>query len=744
VSFAAAKRLTEVIQRLTLRPGRAGLWPLGGRAQALLALLAAAVVISGLLNYESLRTLRERSAAVDHTFEVLAAGQSVFVSLQDADAGARDYVLSGNRALLDNYRAGASHYRERFEQLRALTRDHPLQQSRLAALEPVIAAKMAELASIIDSYDRGAVAEARARVASAGSGAIEDIRGRIRDIQATERSLLETRTDKAAAAYRFAIALAVTIALLLVLLLALFLASGRRDLMNLRRLEASVAEKETQLRIALDSAAMGTHVWDIATNKVEWDARLRQLWSVGPTEPINYALFKEGVHPDDRETTQAAVDAALNPDGGGRYSTEYRVIGRDDGQTRWVHATGHVFFDGRRPLQMIGTAQDITRGKYAEAALREADRRKDEFLATLAHELRNPLAPIRNAAGALRVAGTERREWAIGVIERQIQTMARLLEDLLDVSRITRGALPLQKQRVRLAALIEGALETARPLIDARRHTVRVMQPDSVELDADPVRLEQVLSNLLTNAAKYMDQGGHIDLTVAVSAGDVSITVRDAGIGLEPESLQGVFNIFSQVKSALHRSEGGLGIGLALVRGIVELHGGSIEARSAGLGRGSDFVVRLPLPIPAATQSLAASAPPELPARRRRVLVADDNRDGAETLGLLLELAGHEVRIAHGGQAALAATRQLPPEIAIIDIGMPDLNGYELARAIRATDWGKSAVLVAITGWGQDGDKERAFEAGFDAHLTKPVDPRVLESVLRSDAVHDLPRSACY
>jgi PAS domain S-box-containing protein len=364
-----------------------------------------------------------------------------------------------------------------------------------------------------------------------------------------------------------------------------------------------------------------------------------------------------------------------------------------------------------------------------EEALREADRRKDEFLATLAHELRNPLAPIRNAAKMLQADRGQKLGWAANIIDRQTGTMARLLDDLLDVSRITRGTLTVRRERVRLRELVSGALETAQPLIEERGHRLTVAVPEALELDADPVRLEQVLSNLLTNAAKYTDRGGLIELSARIRDEHLEIDVKDSGIGLAAESLEALFSIFSQVKSTLHRSEGGVGIGLALVKGIVELHGGSVTAKSAGLGQGSEFIVRLPLSRSLLAGETAAPSPPVRVARRR-VLVVDDNRDGAETLGVLLELAGHEVRVTHSGRGALDEVTNAPPEVAIIDIGMSDLNGYEVARGIRATDSGKSMLLIALTGWGQEEDKADAYAAGFDAHLTKPPDLALLQGLL--------------
>jgi PAS domain S-box-containing protein len=386
-------------------------------------------------------------------------------------------------------------------------------------------------------------------------------------------------------------------------------------------------------------------------------------------------------------------------------------------------------------------AEDVTRRRSAEAALleseaalRDAARRKDEFLATLSHELRNPLAPIRTAAQILASPKVTPAQlhWSQGVIRRQVGHMARLLDDLLDVARITRGKLQLKKETVSLRGVIDSAVEAARPLLDARRHRLELRLPaGDPGLVADPLRLSQVLSNLLTNAAKYTDPGGHVTLSATLQDdGALRLSVADDGIGIPPAALAQVFTMFAQVPGTGGRGDGGLGIGLALVRGLVELHGGTIEARSDGPGRGSEFVVRLP-PLRAAFGAAAAAVPIEAaPDSSRRVLVADDNRDAADSLAMLLSLAGHEVRVAHGGDAALAEARAFRPEVALLDIGMPDVDGYGVARALRTEPWGRQLRIVALTGWGQDGDKQLAAEAGFDAHLTKPVDPAMLESLV--------------
>ncbi len=375
---------------------------------------------------------------------------------------------------------------------------------------------------------------------------------------------------------------------------------------------------------------------------------------------------------------------------------------------------------------------------YAE--LREADQLKDEFLAMLAHELRNPLAPVRNALHILKQPGVtaaltgQVRDMA----ERQVQHMARLLDDLLDVSRISRGRIELQKESVDVAALVRRTVEAVHPLFEERRHELTVTVPAApLRVEADPTRLEQVLTNLLNNAAKYTDPGGQVWLTAEPEDGMVVLRVRDTGIGIEPALLPRIFDLFVQAERRLDRSQGGVGIGLTLVKRLVELHGGSVAAHSEGPGRGSDFVVRLPAARAAGERPAgpapggAAPAPP-----RRRVLVVDDNPDAADSLALLLGLAGQEVRAAYDGPSALARAGDFRPQMVFLDIGMPGMDGYEVARRLRRQAGPNGVVLVALTGWGQDEDRRRSEEAGFDRHLVKPVEPEALEAILADPALH--------
>ncbi len=358
-------------------------------------------------------------------------------------------------------------------------------------------------------------------------------------------------------------------------------------------------------------------------------------------------------------------------------------------------------------------------------ALKEADRRKDEFLAMLAHELRNPLAPIRTAVQILRrnELGESDRTRARDVIERQVEHLVSLIDDLLDVSRITRGMITLEREPLSIGAIVARAVETARPAIDARQHELVLDVPDeAIVVEGDETRLVQIVGNILHNAAKFTDVGGCVWLSVTREGSMVLIRVKDSGIGIPHESVPRIFDLFAQVHGKARTSPGGLGIGLALVRRLTEMHGGTVTAASAGLGHGTEVSVRLPM---SASPAMLVATQPEsdvIPSvGPRRILVADDNRDAAESLEVQLQLAGHDVRIAHDGLEALEVATTFRPEVVLLDLGMPQMDGYETAREMRCRPWGKHATLVALTGWGQPQDRQRTSEAGFDVHLVKPV-----------------------
>jgi PAS domain S-box-containing protein len=414
------------------------------------------------------------------------------------------------------------------------------------------------------------------------------------------------------------------------------------------------------------------------------------------------------------------------------------VIPYDKLGTRFMRSANVVDRDETGKLRsVIGVLVDLTDRKQAEDALKEADRRKDEFLATLAHELRNPLAPIRNAVQIIKAKKPSDPDLLLSrdIIDRQVAQMARLLDDLLDVSRITRNRLELRKQRVSLASVAESAVETSRPLIEGAGHRLSIDLPaQAVYLDADPVRLAQVFSNLLNNAAKYTPDGGRIELKAQEQGPEVVVSVKDTGIGLTPEMLPRLFEMFSQAKPALERAQGGLGIGLSLVKGLVEMHGGRVDARSEGRGRGSEFIVRLPVveQARAAHTGHPAEQQRQPQVEKRRILIVDDLKDAVDSLSMLLRAMGHEIHTAYDGEDAVAVAQKQRPDAVLLDLGMPRLNGYDACRRIRAQRWGKEMFIVAVTGWGQEEDRRRSREAGFDDHLVKPVDTVALMKVLAS------------
>ncbi|HZU34943.1 MAG TPA: ATP-binding protein, partial [Gemmataceae bacterium] len=371
-----------------------------------------------------------------------------------------------------------------------------------------------------------------------------------------------------------------------------------------------------------------------------------------------------------------------------------------------------------------------------------AHRRKDDFLAILAHELRNPLAPIRNAVRLLSLPSVTEHmaSRAREMIARQVENLTRLVDDLLDVSRINQGKVQLRKEPIELASIVQAAVEACRPAVDRRKHIVEVeLPPEPLWVEADATRLEQVLVNLLNNAAKYTEPGGHIWLKARRAGGEVIVTVKDTGVGIAPDLLPHVFDLFTQADHSLDRSQGGLGIGLTLVRNLVALHGGTISGHSDGLGKGSEFQVRLPLlPTSRAVEPPIPLASSEPPAQPVRVMVVDDNRDAGESLGMLLELFGHEVVVVHSGARAIQTIGTFHPDVVLLDIGLPDMNGYQVAQRLRQQAGGDGLTIVAVTGYGQQEDRQRAAAAGFNHHFAKPVDTNALQELLRRTGARTL------
>jgi PAS domain S-box-containing protein len=464
-----------------------------------------------------------------------------------------------------------------------------------------------------------------------------------------------------------------------------------------------------------------------------WNAGAERIFGYSAAEVMGRPITM--LMPPERQIEEANLLERLRQ--GERIEHFETVRVAKDGRRLDISLTVSPIRDGNGNI--IGTskvARDITERKQAEAVLREADRRKDEFLAILAHELRNPLAPIRNSLHILRLNSRHdpAAERVGEIMERQVNHMVRLVDDLMEISRITRGKLELRKELIEVAAVVRSAVETSRPQIEAAGHQLAVaLPPEPLTLEGDTVRLTQIVANLLNNAAKYTDAGGQIWLTVRREGDRVMISVRDTGTGIPPEMLPRVFELFTQVDRHAGRSQGGLGIGLTLVKRLAEMHGGNVVAHSEGTGRGSEFVVRLPLadhPYPTARAGSEADSPPVL--TPRRVLIVDDNHDAADSLGMLLKLLGSDVQVVYNGPDALEALVRYQPAVVLLDIGMPGMDGYEVARRIRQEQLSRNVTLIALTGWGQEADRKRTQIAGFDYHLIKPPEISTLQSLLIS------------
>jgi PAS domain S-box-containing protein len=505
------------------------------------------------------------------------------------------------------------------------------------------------------------------------------------------------------------------------------------DVTQHRLTEAALHEARTYLAAIVESSEDAIIGVDMAGRINSWNRGAESIFGHAREEIVGkpiYTIIPPELHPEEHEIIEKLR-------AGERVEHYETVRMRKDGSRRDISLTVSPVRDPFGNLVGVSkVGRDITERKQAQRDLAEEARRKDEFLAILAHELRNPLAPIRYALSIARQArlSDAQRKRSDEVIERQVEHMSRLLDDLLDVSRIARGHVELRRKWIDLTSVIGAAIDAARPLLDRKGHNLSLDLPrEALRLEADPVRLTQILSNLLTNAAKYTDRGGQIQLRAWRDGDSIAIAVRDNGIGISPEMAPRLFSLFAQAAPALNRSEGGLGIGLALVKGFVEKHGGTVEVRSEGTHQGSEFIVRLPTgrgtaERPSSRDDDGKGAAP----KRLRVLVADDNDDSAQTCAMLLQLWGHEVRTASNGEEALAVAEQFRPEVALLDIGMPQLSGYEVAERLRQCPWGQAATLIAVTGWGQEDDKHQANQAGFDHHLTKPVDPKQLQPLIES------------
>ncbi|HEX6005536.1 MAG TPA: PAS domain-containing protein, partial [Burkholderiales bacterium] len=486
-------------------------------------------------------------------------------------------------------------------------------------------------------------------------------------------------------------------------------ADGHRRMLGMVQDITTNKEAEERLALALKAGQAGTFDWDAATNRRVWSEEQLALYGVKREEfGGRHEDWLNCVVPEDRERAANALKRAMQT---GIYTAEFRIRRRDNGEIRWIHGRGRVFFDStHKPVRMMGINVDISARMRAEMSARQwryADSRKTEFLAMLAHELRNPLSAIRSGVEALNLSsGSEVSLPDVrAMITRQVQHMTRVIDDLFDVGRISQGKLDLRLERSTLAAVIQQSLDLVNPHIG---HELMIaLPPDPVHFNADPVRLVQAFSNLLSNASKYTPTGGRIAVAARREGGDAIVSIKDTGIGISPDHLPHVFEMFWQATASVDTAGGlGLGLGLALTRALVQMHGGSIEARSDGLGKGSEFIVRLPCVSNGGPAEQERRAQPASSASTgpHRILVVDDNRDVAESLATLLALDGHKVQVALDGAQALESASRWPPDIVLLDLGLPGMSGYDVCRAMRAQQWGSNATILAVSGWGQPED----------------------------------------
>jgi PAS domain S-box-containing protein len=708
-------------------------------------LTLALLLVGGVLGFVNARQMHDNSRGIGHSHEVIETLEALLSTLKDAETGQRGYLLTEEAAYLEPYNNALGRVQTDFGHLTELISDNPDQQAHLADLEHKINGKLAELKLTIALMQKGDRPAALARVSTGrGKALMDDLRQEIAAMQEVEHSLLKRRAEESAASYRTTLLSIFFSASIGVILVGAVFYLSQRNVRQRQTAALVLAEQKERLRTTLASIGDAVITTDTEGRITNMNAVAESLTGWRNNEAAGMPLTQ--VFQIVNESTRRAVE---NP--AIRALKEGMIVGlanhtiliAKDGTERPID-------DSAAPIrckqgEIVGGVlvfRDITERRRAEidqlkaqeelrklaAKLSDADRRKDEFLATLAHELRNPLAPIRNGLQIMRMSNDgDAVEQARTMMERQLEQMIRLVDDLLDVSRISRGQLELRQEHLQLAAVLKSAVETSRPLIEEMGHELVVaLPPQPIILHADLTRLAQVFLNLLNNAAKYTERGGHISLTAERQGSDVVVSVKDDGIGIASDQLSHVFEMFTQAERALERAQGGLGIGLTLVKRLVEMHGGRIEARSEGPGKGSEFVVRLPVVVEASMgQNGDEKEAPPLKSSLR-ILVVDDNRDGADSLAMMLKIMGNETRTAYDGEEAFMAAVAFRPDVMLLDIGLPKLNGYEVCRRIREHSGGKEIVIIAQTGWGQDEDRQRTHDAGFDYHMVKPVDPRSL------------------
>jgi PAS domain S-box-containing protein len=720
-------------------------WTVARGAAIGFGMVLATLIVAGVISFLNTKQVHDHDRWVAHTQEVRAELEGLMSTVKDAETGQRGFIITYEEQFLEPFKQANQELGPRELHLRELVADNQMQLKRLEKIEATVKERLDVLSQNIERRRNEGFDEARQGILEgAGKSLMDQIRRQIDEMEADEQKLLDERTEVANQSYRVAVvvnALAVAIAAI-VMATAWYLI--RRELKG--RIEANRlanAQKE-RLLITLRSIGDAVIVTDpvgriTLMNPVAEELTAWGLDAIGKPLDVVFNIVNE--------TTRATVESPVS-----KVLRKGTIVGLAN-HTVLIDRAGHErpIDDSGAPIRdeegkIIGVVlvfRDVTERRAAEShqerlasELQEADRRKDRFLATLAHELRNPLAPISNALELWPVLekNPAEMEKLREMMERQVQQMIRLIDDLLDMSRITRGKIQLRKQPVEVATIVNGALEAIGPFIQRCDHKLHIdLPPQPLFVDGDVARLLQVLANILHNAAKYSGRNGTIWITGKRDNGEAVISVRDNGAGIPAEMLDHIFDMFIQVDQTLDRAHGGLGIGLTLAKTLIELHGGTISARSEGSGKGSEFTIRLPAVL-ATPDSRSDGKDNQTPSRvsRHRVLVVDDVQASAKTLSLMLKAIGQEAEMRTDGPSALEAAASLRPDIIFLDIGMPEMDGYEVARRLRQQPELSGIVLVALTGYGQDDDRRRALEAGFNYHLVKPTSLETLEQLLQT------------
>jgi PAS domain S-box-containing protein len=715
-------------------------WSLTRGQTIAMALLVAALLTDAVLTLHNIREVATGVLWVSHTHEVLGQLEQVVSSIKDAETGQRGYLLTGERPYLEPYEQALPRIQAQLERLRDLTIDNPPQTAHVLKLQQLTADRLAVLRQGIDRFqaepDKGRALTLSRQYLLQGEGKrlMDLIRDEVYGMQVFERAQLARRDAASRADTRTALATTVIgLGLGLALITMVVTLVARNQAARQRAADVLHAERE-RFRTTLTSIGDAVVVTDAQGRITLLNPVAQALtgWSgeaLGQPIDTVFRIVNEGT----RETVESPVSKVI------RLGTivglaNHTVLIAKDGSELPIDDSGAPIHDARgRIVGVVLVFRDVTVRRGSERALEDAGRRKDEFLAMLAHELRNPLAPIRTAAHTLALlgAGDDRVRWVSGVIERQVGLMTRLVDDLLDVSRITSGKITLHRGTVSVREILAQAVEAARPPAESRGQPLEVDVPeDAGWVDGDPARLAQAVGNLLDNAIKYTDDGGRIRLRARLEADEVVIVVEDSGVGIDPELLPHVFDLFIQADRSLERKQGGLGLGLTLVRRLVEMHGGCVEAASAGPGLGSAFTIRLPRLAVEAAEPAEPTEPVQPVGPVRRILVVDDHQDSTDSLALFLRLRGHDVRTARDGPSALDEIERYRPDVVFLDLGLPGMSGYDVARRVRMMNEPVLPRLVALTGYGTDADRQKTRDAGFDVHLAKPVDPRAVDALL--------------